>query len=48
MKTEAGIKVMQQQAKDLQGLLAKHQKLGRSEERFSPTDSRGGVAMLMR
>ena len=47
VKTEAGMRVMQQQAKDLQGLSAKQQKLGRSEERFSPTDFRGGVALLM-
>jgi len=32
VKTEAGIRVTQQHAKELQGLLAKQQKLGRSRK----------------
>lgn len=45
VKTEAEIRVMLQQATELQGLPANHWRLGRSEEGSSPIDFRGSMAL---
>lgn len=47
MMTEAEVRVVQQQAREFQGVPARHQKPGKSKEGFSPLGSRGSVALLV-